>query len=70
MELEELKLTIGAIEADVSAKLASMTSIDSLRGFETDVVGKKGSLGSPTRIMGDTKSSSNGVGHAIPGHSM
>ena len=46
VELEELKLTIGSIEADVNAKLAATTAIDALRGLETSVIGKKGSLGS------------------------
>ncbi|MFH1268410.1 MAG: phenylalanine--tRNA ligase subunit alpha [Planctomycetota bacterium] len=46
VNLEQLNKTIADIEADLAGKLAETTSIDTLRGLETSVVGKKGSLGS------------------------
>ncbi|MGB0716471.1 MAG: phenylalanine--tRNA ligase subunit alpha [Phycisphaerae bacterium] len=46
MDLQKLNEQIEAIENDVSAKLADINSIDTARGLESSVTGKKGSLGS------------------------
>ena len=46
MDLEQLNNQIAQIEADVTAKLRDVGGVDALRGLETSVLGKKGSLGS------------------------
>ena len=45
MNLLELNETIARIEGEVGATLVDTTSMDALRGLETRVLGKKGSLG-------------------------
>lgn len=46
MNLDELNQRIAEIEAAVAAASRQTTSIDALRGLETSVLGKRGSLGS------------------------
>ncbi len=66
MDISELNQTIGEIEADVAAKLAVTTAIDALRGYETAIVGKKGSLGSLIASIKDyPPDQRGGVGQAI-----
>jgi phenylalanyl-tRNA synthetase alpha chain len=52
MNLDELKHQIEMIEADVAAKIREVRSADALRGLETAILGKKGSLGS---LIGSVK---------------
>ena len=46
MNIEQLNRTIANIEAEVGANLQSLGGVDAVRGLETTVLGKKGSLGS------------------------
>ncbi len=45
MTIDELNKTIASIEADVAARLPDVATVDALRGMETGVIGKSGSLG-------------------------
>ena len=45
MTIDELNQTIASIEADVSARLRNVGTVDAVRGMETGVIGKSGSLG-------------------------
>ncbi len=46
MDLDQLNQTIAKIEADVAASLTDLTAVDAVRGLDTSVLGKKGTLGS------------------------
>ncbi|MBU0719233.1 MAG: hypothetical protein KJ749_13370, partial [Planctomycetes bacterium] len=46
VNLEQLEKRIAEIEAEVGGRLADIDGVDALRGYETAVLGKKGSLGS------------------------
>lgn len=46
MNLEELKERIAGIEAEAAAASRETATVDALRGLETSVLGRKGSLGS------------------------
>lgn len=46
MNLGQLTERTAAIEADITARLPDVTSVDALRGLESSVLGKQGSLGS------------------------
>jgi phenylalanyl-tRNA synthetase alpha chain len=46
MDLETLNKQIAEIESDVTAKVATMQTVDALRGLDSSVLGKEGALGS------------------------
>ena len=46
VNLDQLNERIAGIEAEVTAALRDVTTVDALRGLETSVLGRKGSLGS------------------------
>ena len=65
MNLQQLNTQLTEIEADVAARVADTHGVDTLRGLETSVLGKTGSLGSPTKAVKDFPSETRGqVGHA------
>jgi phenylalanyl-tRNA synthetase alpha chain len=53
MNLEQLNQQIAEIEGDVAARVADTHSVDTLRGLETSVLGKTGSLGSLIKAIRD-----------------
>ncbi|MFH1108624.1 MAG: phenylalanine--tRNA ligase subunit alpha [Planctomycetota bacterium] len=46
MNLGQLTTRTAAIEADITARLPAVTNVEALRGLESSVLGKQGSLGS------------------------
>jgi len=65
MNLKQLSNQIAEIEADVAARVGDTHSVDTLRGLETSVLGKTGSLGSRIKAIKDFPGDERGrVGHA------
>ncbi len=46
MDLGQLNETVAGIESDIAGKFRDVADVDALRSLETDVLGRKGSLGS------------------------
>ena len=66
MNLDQLDKQIAGIEAEVDGMLRDVGTVDALRGLETSVLGKKGSLGSLIASVKDYPPEQRGqVGKAV-----